>query len=259
MVEFEFDRRLYHDSRRWIESECISADALHAVVGIAHADLDDLHSAGIVPRATYQIYDTGIVSPVASLGRPGRALGTYYGIAVIGWLARASAYRGRYGLDQLASRLRAWVERDFRTALLAQAETAAQFGWSRVFEAGRLQPQAFDGAAATLWSEWLDGGWVVCLNQFSGYDVVSKDLELERIPALAAAMKEQPGVGDDLLEAMLRFDRIVRPFAPFERPMSSRRRVIDTVALECGIVWPGVASRRAEPRPIRQDDILRCA
>jgi len=91
---------------------------------------------------------------------------------------------------------------------------------------------------------------------------VSKDLELERIPALAAAMKGQSGGGDDLVEAMLRFDRIVRPFAPFERPMSSRRRVIDLVALERGIAWPGVLGDEtpAEVRlgSIEREDRLRC-
>ena len=262
VIAFDFDPRLYEDSVRWIQSECVAVDELHAAAGIARRDLDDALAAGVIPRPTYQLYDCGIASPVASLGVTGRLFGTYYGPAVVGWLRRASVYRARYGINRLPDRLREWVERDFREALLAQAESASQFGWSHLFEGGNLVPHAFNEAAEKLWTEWLDGGWVVCLNEFSGYDVVSKDLELERIPALAAAMKGQSGDGDDLVEAMLRFDRIVRPFAPFERPMSSRRRVIDLVALERGIAWPGVVGDEtpAEVRlgSIEREDRLRC-
>jgi hypothetical protein len=255
VATFEFDRRLYENSIRWIESECISADALPAVVGIALREFDEIQSAGVVPIPTYKLYDAGIISPVASLGTTGRALGTYYGIAVVGWLRRASVYRARHGLDRLAPALREWVRGDFRRALREQAETASQFGWARLFEDGRLVPCAFAAAAETLWSEWLDGGWAVCLNQFSGDDVVSKDIETERIPALAARDSQS----DALVEAMLRFDRIVRPFAPFERPMSSRCRVIDGIATECGIAWPAVGNAEALSRTIRQEDVLRCA
>ena len=89
VIAFDFDPRLYEDSVRWIQSECVAVDELHAAAGIARRDLDDALAAGVIPRPTYQLYDCGIASPVASLGVTGRLFGTYYGPAVVGWLRRA--------------------------------------------------------------------------------------------------------------------------------------------------------------------------
>ena len=230
---FEFSRDLYEASRRWIEAECISSETLPDAVGISAAELADLAAARVVPRATYEIYDSGIVSPVASLGTRGRELGTHYGIAIVGWLRRAAAFQRSGGIGNVGSALRGWLDGDFQAALLAQSNVAAQFGWAHLFQGGELQQDRFAQAAAILWDEWLGGGWAVCLNNFSGYDVVTKDIELERIPALV-----ERGAGPQLVDAMLRFDSVVRPFAPFERPMSSRRRVIDLVAADADIPWP---------------------
>jgi Family of unknown function (DUF6058) len=75
--------------------------------------------------------------------------------------------------------------------------------------------------------------------------VVIKDLELERIPALAEQSSLNAGVTPGLIDAMLRYDSVVRPFAPFERGMSSRRRVIDDIADRFGLPW----SRTRPPAP----------
>jgi hypothetical protein len=232
---FEFAQELYEASRRWIDAECVNAEDLPDAVGVGSDELAQLVAAEVVPRATYAIYDSGIISPVASLGAAGRLLGTYYGIAIVGWLRRAAAYQRKLGTGGVAAALRDWLEQDFRAALLAQSEVAADFGWSRLYQNRELLPDAFASAATTLWDEWLGGGWAVCLNHFSGYDVVTKDIELERIPTLV-----ERGGGPNLINAMLRFDSIVRPFAPFERPMSSRRRVIDLVAASGDIAWPAL-------------------
>ena len=122
--------------------------------------------------------------------------------------------------------------------MLAQSEAASRFGWSRLFDGGTLRPDRFAAAAARLWSEWLAGGWAVRLNQSNGHDVVAKDIELKRIRLLVGAINVGICSETDLIDAMLRFDAVVRPFAPFERPMSNRRRVIDMIARDCDILWP---------------------
>jgi Family of unknown function (DUF6058) len=236
-VEFEFSGEVYAESKDWIERECIDARVLHTAVGIRADELADLKAAGIIPEPTYEIYDTGIISPVASLGISGRHLATYYGPAVVGWLRRSAVYRRHYPIERLRSALRAWLDRDFHGALIAYSDAASQFGWSHLFEAGTLVPERFASAATRLWEEWLAGGWAVCLNRFSGYDVVNKDVELERIPKLAEQSRDG-SCGPELIDSMLRFDSIVRAFAPFERPMSSRCRVIDQVVLEQDLPWP---------------------
>lgn len=233
-VIFYFAHATYAASREWIEGECINANDLHDAVGIRAEELAELRKAWIIPRPTYEIYDTGISSPIASLGVRGRRRGTYYGPAIIGWLRRAAIYSRLYPPRQLPDALKSWLEDDFRAALLAQSDAAARFGWSHLFEGGGLSPHRFKAVATQLWHEWLGGGWAVCLKRFSGHDVVTKDIEVERIPAL---LECQAPVAD-LIDAMLRFDEIIRPFAPFERPISSRYRVIDKVVADHDLRWP---------------------
>jgi hypothetical protein len=235
---FEFEQKLYAESRAWIEGQCTSAQTLHAAVGIGADMLAELKAAAIIPRPTYEIYDTGIISPIAALGRAGRHLGTYYGPAITGWLRRCAMYRRQCSAEQLAPAMRMWLDRDFLRALIGQSEAASKFGWSHLFEAGELVPDRFASAATQLWNEWLGGGWAVCLNHFSGYDVVTKDVELERIPILAEIQADQSWRGLELIDCVLRYDAIVRPFAPFERPISSRRRVVDLVVLDHELPWP---------------------
>src|ERR1043165_4156273 len=86
-VVFDFDGAVYVDSCRWIADECTGATDLHTAVGIDLAEFAALETAGIIPRPTYEIYDTGIVSPVASLGAAGHRHGIYYGPAIIGGFA----------------------------------------------------------------------------------------------------------------------------------------------------------------------------
>lgn len=233
-VIFDFAHATYAASREWIERECTHANELHDAVGISAEELAELRKAGIIPRPTYEIFDTGISSPIAWLGVHGRRKGTYYGPAIIGWLRRAAIYSRLYPPHQLRDALRRWLEQDFRSALVAQSDAAAKFGWSHLFKGGELSPHRFQAAATQLWHEWLEGGWAVCLKRFSGHDVVTKDIEVERIPALL----EGRAPAADLIDAMLRFDEIIQPFAPFERPISSRYRVIDKVVADHDLRWP---------------------
>jgi hypothetical protein len=238
MTVSPFSHSLFLASCAWIHRECTSADLLAEAVGISPAELLELGSAGVIPAATYSIYESGIISPITSIGDDDRLVESYYGPAIVTWLRRAAVHRRIFGRQQLSRSLEDWWHRDFRAALISQAGDASRFGWTHLFEDGQLNSSLCDRAAADLWREWMGGGWAVCLRRFSGYDVVTKDLELNRIPILADEREGDPTADLRLIDAMLRYDAVVRPFAPFERPISSRRRVTDSIAQRFGLPWP---------------------
>ena len=208
----------YEDSVRGFSLNASPSMELHAAAGIARRDLDDGLGGGVIPRPPIDCTTAKCASPVASLGVTGRLLGPITDLPLLDGCAEHPCTGRDTALISFQIACGSGWTGDFREALLAQARAPRNSAGRICSQGGRLVPHAFDEATAKLWTEWLDGGWVVCLNEFSGYDVVSKDLELERIPALAAAMKGQSGGGDDLVEAMLRFPTDRRPFAPFERP-----------------------------------------
>lgn len=239
MVEVEWDERLFEASCAWIARECTAEETLAEAAGISDDEMLLLTSLDLVPAATYEIYPRSVASPVAFMGRASGSISLYYGPAVLTWLRRCAAQTLATSLENIVPAMRGWLRKDLASALSAEASLARRFGWAALYDAqGQLKSRELDDAVGMLWAEWLGGGWAVCLNRFDGHHVVVKDLELERIPALAEMAESDPSYVPDLIDAMSRFDAATRAFAPFERRMSSRSRVIDATAARSNVPWP---------------------
>jgi|GEM_PF-2054776 len=250
MIEVEWDQRLLDETRAWVAEACTPDEDLAEAVGIAPPTLDQLRGSGLVPAATYELSPRGVASPVARMGEALRGP-RYYGPALVAWLRRCAAHLEVRGPEGVQTSLLDWLRADLARALRGNATEARLFGWAHLFDSqGRLDEAALDQAARQLWDEWLGGGWAVCLHRFDGHHVVVKDIELERIPALARRLESDRAVLPELIDAMLRYDSVARPFAPFERGMSSRRRVIDNVANALTLPWPRDRSSVPAPRSL---------
>lgn len=238
MVEIEWDERLFAASKAWIESECVSASALSAAVGIDDSTLKILIEAGLLPAATYQIGGAGVVSPVARMGTVDTVSHSYYGPAVVTWLRRCAAHLAAHGRAAFERSLRDWLSTDFAAKIAAEAALAQHHAWSELFDReGCPVREKVSAAADELWASWFDGGWAVCLRRFDAHHVVVKDIEVARVAGIAARPREDWNV-IELAEAMLRYDAVARPFAPFERTMSSRCKTIDAIGATGAVPWP---------------------
>ncbi|MES1158329.1 MAG: DUF6058 family natural product biosynthesis protein, partial [Terricaulis silvestris] len=121
---------------------------------------------------------------------------------------------------------------DFRHALLRQAEDARTHAWSHLFDAhGVLDEPALDVEVGGLCSDWLGGGWAVCLQRWHGHHVVTKNLERARIAAMTDGGRRDLSDAERiaLLDAIARLDAVMLPFAPYERPHGTPGLFIDAM------------------------------
>jgi hypothetical protein len=212
---------LLESSRRYVESTCIPAERLAAPAALTP----------VLPAPTYRVYAAGIASPIRSIGTCEGPFRAYYGRAVPWWLRRAAEFQ-RDGLD-VAQAMRGWLGEDLARVLRERAADAHRFAWGHLVAAdGTIDAAALAREVETLFADWLDGGWCVCLREFDGHHLVTKESERARIHALTDEGRRatlDPAARHALLDAIARLESVVTPFAPYERPHGTPGLFIDAM------------------------------
>jgi hypothetical protein len=234
---FDADADLFARSRTYIEAIATPREALAVASGVSDKELAAIEAAGALPTPTYVVFKNAIRSPIRVLGEPpaqgGRA---FYCPSVLHWVRRAKLI----GVNRpdLLERLHAWFSDDFANALAAQTADARLHAWSHLFAAsGEIVPNALSEQVRTLCSEWMNGGWAVCLRRWNGYHVVTKDLERARIGALTEDATRELNAAErqTLFDAIERLDSVMLPFAPHERPHGTPGLFVDRMRERYGV------------------------
>lgn len=233
----------------YVAKICTPAEKLAEATGLSQGEFDRLKEAGVVPAPTYTVTARRVVSAVADLGEAladADSAGVteigqgYFGPAVPVWLRRAAVMATGLEDGGLQARLQRWLADDMAAILEARAAEARDLGWSHVFTDGRLDPAKLQTEAQVHWEDWMNGGWAICLRQFDGHHLVTKEVERARITRLTGG-GERPDLSPDerlkLIDAMSRLDAVILPFAPHERPLGTPGRFIDAPARQYGLPW----------------------
>lgn len=234
-----FDADLFARSRAYIKTTATAREALPAATGVSQSELDAITANGAMPAPTYVLYDNAIVSPIATLGSPeeGAVGREYFCPAVLGWLRHAALLQ-QSTLDTLPALEAAFAE-SFRSALRRQVIWARMFAWSHLFDSrGELKDDAVDAQVRDLASDWMNGGWAVCLRKWDGHHVVTKDLERAHIAFLTEdGARETLAAVDQhtLRSAIERLESVILPFAPHERPNGTPGLFIDRMRQRYGV------------------------
>lgn len=220
--------------------------ALAVAAGLTERELARLAEAGVLPEPTYRIGPAGVMSAIGWIGAApdGEA---FYGPSVIHWLRRARVLAEQVPSAGLVAALEAWLAEDLRRALAARTDEATIHGWGHLMRGGAVNADAVRGEVESYRDGWEAGGWAVCLRRFDGHHLATKEIERRRIAALT-----QDGTKPELpaperlavLDAMIRLDSVLLPFAPHERPYGTPGKFIDAVALRYDLPLPGHARRR---------------
>jgi hypothetical protein len=226
----------FHAIYAYVTGRYFTLDGLAREAGVEIATVNRLIGAGCLSGPSYVLHAAGVRGPVGSWGSddgPGTA---YFSPILIWWIRRARVMEENLASNgsrrDLAGALRDWYRDDLREAL-GRCESRAH-GFTDLYEAGggRLLEEKLDELVARMWAWWLDGTYGVCMRAFDGHHVATKWVERARIAALTdQGDRTAVTVGERavLIDAMARLDGVITPFAPHERPTSTRGLWIDRI------------------------------
>ena len=121
------------------------------------------------------------------------------------WIRRAAPMADEIGLEAAAKQIR----KDFMDPIIEALPTR----W----------PDGPEGA----WRLLRDGSWGLCLKEISPQSAIGKERARARLSEIGAS--DNPRDREAIRAAIEDYDRVALPFAPHERPESSRQREIDPV------------------------------
>lgn len=227
----------YEAARAYVAAHCIPERALAARAGLDAAQLMALEAAGVVPKPTYRVGPSSVISAIRALGQREAGAAGWYGVSVAAWLRRAAVLAEATPAADLADAMADGVARDLVTTLGGAAADAQAFGWGGLFRDGRCDLTAARAYVDGEWAGWMAGGWAVCLRRFDGHHLAVKEIERQRIGAMLAAGVETPAERLALADAMARLDAVLLPFAPHERPHGTPGKFLDEPARRLGLPW----------------------
>lgn len=235
----------------YVTTRHVPETALAAAAGLSGHQFAHLAEAGVVPQPTYRVGPAGVASSIGRIGAPpGPEARGYYGPAVVHWLRRAAVLAERLPARDLGETLEQWLAADLGAALAARPDDAMAYGWSHVLRGGHPDPRALRDEVASYRDGWRDGGWAVCLRRFDGHHLVTKEIERRRIAALTEEGRRPalaPAERLAVLDAMIRLDSVLLPFAPHERPTGTPGRFIDSVAERYALPYAPRATTSESP------------
>jgi hypothetical protein len=224
-------------STRYVQQVCIASRDLAAAIGISPNQLAILRSAGCVPQPTYRVFPNGaVVSAVRIFGEPVGTPTEFYSPAVVWWIRRASTLARSVDSASLSAALKGWLETELSQALQAAASDVAaysiSFAWSHLLDGTQIAKDQVSKEADTIWDDWMNGAWAVCLRRFDGFHLVTKEVERARIASITSGGKRKRLDAEarlQLFDAIGRLDSVMLPFAPHERPHGTPGQFIDAV------------------------------
>lgn len=231
MQDETFDRA----ARTYVEAHFATPDAMAAAAGCAPGRIAEMVAAGIAPGAVYaRDPDRGWWSALAGWvdggeGTPDDGAETWLS-PWAAWAFRQARLAGRSGetLDQIARRTAEAFQNDFIVALAAVGP--APLAFPDCFDAdGRVDPVSAGARAAVEWRSWLRGGYAVCLRVFTAETCVRKEAFGALLKRHAADPDLWPMAADEATAACATLAGLMLPFAPWERPVGTPGKTIDTL------------------------------
>jgi hypothetical protein len=212
-----------------------------AAANIARSFLHDLIDAHAMPGPIYRVWHDG--SMWSSIGgwigpvREAAADSDWYSPAGI-WWARGAKVLAETGAN--ASSIAETFTDAFRADFIAAVASlpVAKFGYAELFADGKACSERSAEMAAQEWSDWINGGYGVCLRHFDARSMVVKTSEAKRIQWITDRGRKQTLTAHeqlDLLDAMERLDAVMLPFAPHERPHGTPGLWIDEPLAKYGL------------------------
>ncbi|HEX2137371.1 MAG TPA: DUF6058 family natural product biosynthesis protein [Microvirga sp.] len=216
----------------YVTSRYLTLDELAREAGMAASTVARLIEAGCLSGPSYVLHEAGVRGPVGSFGSDAGPGTAYFSPILVWWIRRALAVQDSAPRD-LSAALRGWYRDDLRTALERYESRA--YGFTDLYADGGRGPlleDKLEELVQRMWRWWLDGTYGVCMRAFDGSHVVIKWVERARITALTDDGRRStftPPERAALVDAMARLDAVITPFAPHERPTSTRGLWIDRV------------------------------
>ncbi|WP_339913890.1 DUF6058 family natural product biosynthesis protein [uncultured Brevundimonas sp.] len=222
-------------ARAYVAAHFWTPAALAEAAGVEPGRVTELAAAGIIPGPIYRRDpQRGWWSALAGWvdggdGTPDAGAEAWVSPWAV-WSLRAAQLAGREGVSDavIARRAQESFGRDFTAALATILP--ARIAFPDCFDAeGRVDPAMASVAADTQWRGWLRGGYAVCLRAFTGETCVQKESLGALLKRHVSAPDDWPMSAAETLEACAALAALMLPFAPWERPVGTPGRTIDTL------------------------------
>jgi hypothetical protein len=190
----------------YVAENYVSIEHLATQTQAAADRILDLIAAECVPPHAYDITGEIVISSAFGSFRQPMTPRRVYPPSLAAWIRRAEPLAREIGLKDAARQIRAEFLAPITEAL----------------------PDRWPGGPEDAWALLRDGSWGLCLKEITPENAITK--ERARV---AVAAHQASCTGDSaLLQAELaNYDAVALPFAPHERPESSRAREIDPLRL----------------------------
>jgi hypothetical protein len=201
--------------------------------GVSAGRLEQLIERRLIPAPSYVVEGAVVRSTVfGELSAPGAKNGEFFHRAMPIWVARAMDILEQGSSTDAHDRLASVFRANLETAL-ANLNSAL---W-------RI-PDCFDDQCApieaglrarcdSMWAHFLDGTYGICVaHPISEYAIARKELLQEKLVALTANGARRDFPPDEAREVAYTVESYAAacmPFSPVDYPLSSRKRLVDSV------------------------------
>ena len=188
----------------YITENYVPIEHLAAETQVTAERILDLIAAECVPPHAYDITGEIVISSAFGSYRQPMTPRRVYPPSLAAWIRRAEPLAREIGLKD--------ATRQIRAEFLAPIAEAL--------------PDRWPGGPEDAWALLRDGSWGLCLKEISPENAITKERSRVAVAAHRASGKGDPA---PLQAEIAIYDAVTLPFAPHERPESSRAREIDPV------------------------------
>lgn len=186
----------------YVADNYVSIEHLAAQTQVSANRIAELIAAECVPPHAYDITGEIVISSAFGSFRQPMAPRRVYPPSLAAWIRRAEPLAREIGLKDAADQI--------RTEFLAPIAEAL--------------PDRWPGGPQVAWALLRDGSWGLCLKDISPETAITKERARITVAAHRASGPNDPA---PLQVEIANYDAVALPFAPHERPESSRAREID--------------------------------
>jgi hypothetical protein len=218
------------DSLGYVEANFLSLEQLEAESGVSGREILALIDGGCLPGHAYEVIVSCSISSVFGDHSQEPRATRYYPRAHVGLVAEACSLSREVGRGEAARRLKERFAAKYLERL-GQLE-AHRFGFEGCFDGGRVTGEGIR-LAEEEYDSFLDGTYGVCTKNATPEEIAEKAVMVRKIELLTddgARTDLGEEARTELARAVRALDRVSAPFAPHERPASSRYRCVERIA-----------------------------
>ena len=188
----------------YVTENYVPIEHLAAETQVAAERIMDLIAAECVPPHAYDITGEIVISSAFGTFRQPMTPQRVYPPSLATWIRRAEPLARDIGLDGAARQIRAEFLAPIAEAL----------------------PDRWPGGPEDAWALLRDGSWGLCLKKIAPETAIAKERARMAAAAHRASGQDDPA---PLQAEIANYDAVALPFAPHERPESSRACEIDPI------------------------------